>query len=245
MKWVRDTTGRFSKRPHYLPDEIDTECERIVREFLLGKYARVEYPISTDDLTILLERDVEDLDMYADFSDEDGQIEGVTEFRLGKKPRVKIAARLANTPNLENRLRTTLTHEYGHVKFHDLLYQVEVKPASLFEPPRSPQELGGQAHRCKRDSMLSLSERDWMEWQAGYVCGAMLIPVQPLVRCVQGVREKLGLPHSAISEAGPEGAALTDAVARDFQTSKNAAKVRLLQKRMLQPGAGQSLLLER
>src|ERR1700737_1363134 len=130
---VRDTTCCFPKRPRNLPEEIDAECERIVQEFLLWKYGRVEYPITPDDLTILLERDAEELDMYADFSDEEGQIEGVTEFRLGKRPRVKIAARLSNSPNLENRLRTTLTHEYGHLHFHNLLYQVESKPASLFE----------------------------------------------------------------------------------------------------------------
>src|ERR1700730_9789408 len=166
MKWVRDATGRFPKRPHYLPEELDAECEEIVRGFLLDRYGSVEYPIRTDDLTVLLERDAEDLDLYADLSKEEGQVEGVTDFRLGKKPRVKIAARLSNAPNLENRLRTTLTHEYGHVRFHDLLYQVESKPASLFDKLGDNAEPSGQAHRCKRDSMQSLSERDWMEWQA-------------------------------------------------------------------------------
>lgn len=34
MKWVRDKTGRFPQRPHYLPAEIDDECERQIRAFL-------------------------------------------------------------------------------------------------------------------------------------------------------------------------------------------------------------------
>jgi hypothetical protein len=54
MKWVRDATGRFPKRPHYLPEELDAECEKIVHDFLLNRYGRVEYPVRTDDLTVLL-----------------------------------------------------------------------------------------------------------------------------------------------------------------------------------------------
>lgn len=242
MKWVRDATGRFPKRPHYLPEELDAECERIVQDFLFDRYGRVEYPVRTDDLTVLLERDSEDLDLYADFSDEEGQIEGVTEFRIGRKPRVKIAARLSNSPNLENRLRTTLTHEYGHLRFHNLLYQVESKPASLFENLDDYQQPSGQAHRCKRDSMLSLSQRDWMEWQAGYICGAMLIPIQPLIRRVQKMREEFDLPHASIAESEPEGVALIETIADEFQTSKDAARVRLLQRKMLQTTAWESLL---
>ena len=37
MKWVKDKTGRFPQRPHYLPEEIDDECERVVRDFLSKK----------------------------------------------------------------------------------------------------------------------------------------------------------------------------------------------------------------
>jgi hypothetical protein len=70
----------------------------------------------------------------------------------------------------------------------------------------------------------------------------MLMPIQPLIRCVQTVREGLGLPHAAIAETGPEGAALIEMVAEEFQTSKDAARVRLLQKKMLQTGGWESLL---
>lgn len=188
LRWIPDPTGRFAKRPHYSPEQLDAECERIVSEFLQGRYGRVTFPISTDDLTVLLERDVEDFNPYADFSSEEGEIEGVTEFRMGGKPIVRVAAKLTNTSGLENRLRTTLTHEYGHVHFHDGLYQVESKPSSLFPDPSTSIAPTPQAHRCKRDSMLSLSDRDWMEWQAGYACGAMLIPFTRLVTHVQSFR---------------------------------------------------------
>lgn len=240
-KWVADPTGRFAKRPHYSPEQLDAECECIVSEFLHDRYGRVIFPISTDDLTVLLERDVEDFDAYADFSSEEGEVEGVTEFRRGRKPTVKIAAKLTSTPGLENRLRTTLTHEYGHVHFHNHLHQVEIKPASLFEDLPSASPLP-QAHRCKRDSMVSFTERDWMEWQAGYVCGAMLIPISHLVRSVQEFRRQRNLEHSAISEQSAAGAEIIGAISRAFQTSRDAARVRLLQSKFLTSGHGISLL---
>jgi hypothetical protein len=38
MKWVTDKTGRFAKRPRYLPEELDGECERIILEFLKERH---------------------------------------------------------------------------------------------------------------------------------------------------------------------------------------------------------------
>jgi hypothetical protein len=241
MEWFRDNTGRFQKRPHYSPEELDDLCEQIITEFLSKKYGHVAFPVSTNDLTILLERDAGNLDLYADLSDEEGEIEGVTEFRLGKKPVVRIAARLSITHNFENRLRTTLTHEYGHVRLHNMLYQVESKPASLFESPGSETQEAPQAHRCKRDSIISLSKRDWMEWQAGYVCGALLIPLNPLVECVKRFRAECGSKHAGISEQSQEGEDLITRVAKSFRTSRDAARVRLLQKSVLRSGAWESL----
>src|SRR5437773_1779928 len=41
MKWVTDTTGRFPRRPHYLPDELDAECEHIISSFLKDRHGRI------------------------------------------------------------------------------------------------------------------------------------------------------------------------------------------------------------
>ena len=242
LRWVADPTGRFAKRPHYSPEQLDAECERVVTDFLHQKYGSVAYPVSTDDLMVLLENSVEDLDLYADFSSEEGEIEGVTEFRMGRKPTVRIAARLTSTPRLENRLRTTLTHEYGHVHFHNVLHQIESKPLSLFEAQSAPLEASNKANRCKRDSMVSLSYRDWMEWQAGYVCGAMLIPYTQLIEKVQQFRKNKGLEHTALTEESAVGGELIRLIAGEFQTSRDAARVRLLQRKLLGNGANGSLL---
>jgi hypothetical protein len=57
VKYVPDRTGRFSQRPHYEPKELDRECENIIAGFLKERHGAAKYPVSTDDLTVLIERD--------------------------------------------------------------------------------------------------------------------------------------------------------------------------------------------
>jgi hypothetical protein len=116
-------TGRFAQWPHYLPEELDSECETVVSEFLLGRYGRLQYPISTDDLTVLIEMVVEDLDLYADLSEEDGEIEGVTDFFPGRRPKVRVSKRLRSC-------------------------STALRPVSMFGPTSSQ-----VSNKCKRDNM--------------------------------------------------------------------------------------------
>ena len=57
MRWVRDRSRRFERRPFYDQHELDDQCEELVAGFLNGKNGSVEYPISTDDLTVMIERE--------------------------------------------------------------------------------------------------------------------------------------------------------------------------------------------
>lgn len=222
MRYVRDMTGRFSQRPHYKPDELDRECETIITQFLRDKYGKVEFPVSTDDLTLLIERDTEDFDPYADLSIYGEDVEGVTEFRLGKKPSVKIAEALSNNERRENRLRTTLTHEYGHVRFHAYLWEIEPPGVDLLR--KSP---NANKQICKRDGILDASQTDWMEWQAGYACGALLMPASHVRRLVGEYQEANGL-FGTIGTNGAHGQALIKQVQTAFQVSADAARIRLL-----------------
>lgn len=232
MKWVKDKTGRFSQRPHYLPGEIDDECERVVREFLTKRYGKIEYPIKTDDLTVLIEQKA-DLDSYADLSAEPGEVEGVTEFTPRKRPVVKISAALA-AANMENRLRTTLTHEFGHVHFHQFMFDdPENQPASLF--PAQPQS---HTNKCHRDNMIAAPERDWMEWQAGYACGAILMPASALLDTVKRFREEKKIPYVNLTLASEHGQQVITLVTNVFHTSRDAARVRLVKRSILAEGGG-------
>jgi hypothetical protein len=239
MKWVWDKTNRFRMRPHYSTDELDTQCESVLFTYLQKKYGSIDFPVRTDDLLCLLERDTQSLDLHADFAKENGQLGGLTEFLRGRKPVVRIAAKLTETPGLEYRLRAMLAHAYGHVRFHDFLFQTEdASCLSLFEdfPYARP-----QINRCHQDSILPLNDGDWMEWQAGFVCGALLMPIGPLITHVRRFRHARDLDHAALSDHSLDGNALIREVAEKFQTSWEVARLRLLQERVLVSGDMRSL----
>lgn len=231
MIWVKDRTGRFPKRPHYERDELDVECERTVDHFLQGRHGSIKYPISTDDLTILLEQNVGNLDLYATDAELGEDVEGVTDFFSKKKPDVRINSRLIADARYENRLRTTLTHELGHVKLHAFMYTDLVVTPSLFDPPDMP-----QSNQCKRSNMLPMTETDWMEWQAGFACGAYLMPITALRRTVNEFTAESGISLLTISADSSEGRSLIARVALDYGVSKDAARVRLIQRSLLVPG---------
>lgn len=221
VKYVPDRTGRFSQRPHYEPKELDRECELIIVDFLQTKHGKVEFPVSTEDLTLLLERDTEDLDQFADLSKYGNDVEGVTEFKIGEKPSVKIASAIASDARRENRLRTTLTHEYCHVRFHAYLWELEPSRPTLWDAA----DKRGR-HNCRRHDMLESSQTDWMEWQAGYVCGALLMPITYLRKIVGSYQGEHGI-YGAIKEQSAHGRALVMRVVSAFQVSEEAATIRL------------------
>lgn len=230
MRYVRDTTGRFSQRPHYDPAELDIACEKIISDFLCGIYGEVLFPVSTDDLTKLIERDTDDFDLYADLTPFGDNVEGITEFRPGKKPLVKISQTLSENERRENRLRTTLTHEYGHVHFHSHLWESERRTGDVFS-----RQDGANKIVCKRDGILNAPQADWMEWQAGYVCGAILMPASQVRRVARECQEQHGF-SGVVGEKSPYGRVLIDALVNAFQVSEDASRVRLFKLNLLTVG---------
>jgi hypothetical protein len=224
MKWITDRTGRFARRPHYLPAELDDECEHLVTSFLKSRYGSVSYPITTDDLTVLIESLTESLDLYADLASEGGEIEGVTDFIPHRRPKVRISKGLTENERMSNRLRTTLTHELGHVHFHSFLFDVE-QSGDLFDS-----QAALRSNKCTRTTILSTVQTDWMEWQAGYACGAFLMPTTALAFTI---REFLRLRELSVARFGlmsAEGQDLIKAVCDAYEVSHDAARVRLQQR---------------
>jgi IrrE N-terminal-like domain len=218
VKYVRDTVHGFQERPHYEPAELDTMFEHAVTAFLKKKYGTADFPITTDDLTTLIEQDVSDLDQYADLTPYGVGVEGMTEFlRGGKKPVVRISETVHRH---ENRLRTTLTHEYSHVVLHAHLFALAERQLR-FAPNQKP-----NAIYCYRDSMLPLGKTDWMEWQAGYGSGAALMPKSHVTKLVAGLHERFGL-YGPVSADSNNGRRLISAMVESFRVSREAAEVRL------------------
>lgn len=227
MKYVRDNTGRIGMRPHFDPIELDRECEQLVCAFLKQKYGEIRFPIPTDALDVLIEQDAQDLDKYADLSAEGDDVEGVTEFVPGQKPLVKISARLSENPKLENRLRTTIAHEWGHVKFHAPLWFPDTATPDLFS-----QRPEATTIKCKRDSIYGASEYDWMEWQAAYVCGAVLMPhtrVKAIAKeYLESIRE-----NGPLDVKSQPAVDLIERIVKAFQVSADAARVRMIKLKIL------------
>lgn len=220
--WSIDKSGRFPQRLFLRAAEIDRDCERLVTAFLQERHSEVRFPLSTDDLTVLVEQHSSSLDQYADLSDEGDDVEGMTCFLPGQLPQILISAQLTEQANRQNRLRTTLAHELGHAFYHRAVFdQLFAAPPHMFEAARAePRTV------CKRDSMMGTSEFDWLEWQAGYFSGAILMPAQQVRRAVGDLLRDRGIHGAAVIGTAPAAEAERHTMA-SFQVSAEAAQVRL------------------
>ena len=219
MRWIHDRTRRFRQRPYYAEHELDEQCQEIVVGFLKAKYGSAAYPITTDDLTVMMERDVAELDLYANLAGEGRGVEGVTELRHRKKPSVRIARYLSESPARENRLRSTLAHEYAHVVFHGFLWALE-------DGGRKPGPVRSHYRRCRRSRVVASPQTDWMEWQAGYAGGALLMPIAPLAAIVRAALDEWGIAKQ-VRQGDRRHSELVESVSQAFAVSKAAANVRL------------------
>lgn len=239
VKMIPDNKGRFPRRPFYDARELDNECEQLIRDLLLTRKRKIEYPVSTEDLTVLIEMHDAELDSYADLSSYGADVEGVTEFFPAREPKVSISKRISADDRRENRFRTTLTHEFGHVKFHGHLWAEKFATGDMLEH-------GINANKAisKRDNILDAPQSDWMEWQAGYISGALLMPVTPIRRLVSdycGPREL----HGDIHVSSEHAIRLIQMVMEQFAVSEEAARIRLLKLSLITSTHGQPSLFGR
>jgi hypothetical protein len=223
LKRIPDPTGRFAERFYYENYELDDIAERLISEFLIKQHGKLVFPVPTDDLIKLIERDAADLDSYANLADEGKGVQGVTNFFPGKKPKVRIEAVLWEE-RTGHRLRTTLSHEYGHVHLHTPLFDAKGAQNSLDLFPSCC-----EAQKCHRDTLLPVQQGgDWLEWQAGYISGAILIPATHVCELINQIARTTGNYDSAVCGT-PYANALINTVKDTYDVSKDAARVRLIQ----------------
>src|SRR5713226_6275857 len=79
---------------------------------------------------------------------------------------------------------------------------------------------------CHRDTIVAAPENDWMEWQAGYICGALLMPRSNVIALASRVAESYGGAAPVVLET-LAGRDLIAQVRKHFQVSEQAAQVRL------------------
>jgi hypothetical protein len=213
VKLIRDRTGRFRERPYYELWELEERSETVIT-FLRERYGFERIPVPTEAFTVLIERDAEDLDLSANLSDREHDVFGVTYFLRGKKPHVQILRELWEQSWRVNRLRTTLAHEYSHVILHTWLYD-------RLEAPMGPQT-------CYWRTMLPSAGVDWMEWQAGYLSGALLMPESFIRRAAEAYFRSREISRT-VARDSREAAELTQRTSLIFEVSPEAAAVRLSQ----------------
>jgi Zn-dependent peptidase ImmA (M78 family) len=212
MKLLRDPLGRPIPHIYFKTQDLDERCERKIVAFMNRHCGGFRLPIPTDDLIRLIEMEADDLDMYADLPEEQ---DGHTDFYADRKPRVMIAKRLSD-PRYENRLRMTLGHEYGHVWFYAPLWR-----KSGSDHPAEPR------WTCHRDRIVDAPQNDWIEFQAAYIGGALLMPCYSVKLWAGeiGMREAKQPPVPVDSDLGR---AMIERLIRRCRVSEQASRVRLL-----------------
>jgi len=230
VRLLRDATGRFPERPYYECAELNELCEHIVESFLTRKYGSPAYPIKTDDLELLLEHEDVVLDPYSDLNQYGADTEGASVFAPDAPTRVYVSRALSQDSRRENRYRSTLAHEFGHVRLHGPLFRA-VRTGDLFEAPDV-----SRAATCKRQRIERAPASDWLEWQAGFASGALLMPHSAVRQQAAMLLQTTPSPESAGAQA------LIEHVAQTFHVSRSAAHVRLQQLALIQPAKTPTLL---
>ena len=227
MSSYRDPLGRPIRWLYLKTEVLDRRCEGIMREFMNRRSGGYRLPIPTDELIRLLEERADKVDTYADLPD---GIQGQTLLFYDRRPIVRIAESIYRTRS-DHRVRTTATHEFGHVWLHAPLW----REAGARLAPGMGQGSDGAVWNCHRDKIVNAAKTDWVEWQAGWVSGAILMPASSLREWAGEYSARFGTnPPFAVNS--PATSALINRVAEECDVSILAAQVRLSKLRLIVEG---------
>lgn len=173
------------------------------------------------------------LDQYAEL---EPTVLGVTEFRPGERPLVRINKDLTDSalddpdsPDfLLGRWRATLAHEGSHIILHGCLFQINPQQGSLFDDPEEPeQEPVNRLQRClKRDVTFRGNGSDWREVQANMGMAALLMPKPVFLAAFRQELDQASWSQRKIERNSHEAQALVAKLAAFFQVSRQAAVIR-------------------
>jgi hypothetical protein len=217
-----------SKRLWFEPSEIEE-----IMEFELEKAQLMPTPSDPSvDIESFLERHLKvQCDQYAPLPPE---ILGLTQFRTGQTPWVRINRDLTQTalddedrPDwVLGRWRATVAHESSHVILHARLFTSDPNQGTLFAVDNdTPEE--HSLHRCLKSNVLFRGQvSDWREVQANMGMAALLMPRRVFAAALLEAIERAGF-QSEITPDSPECRTLVRAMADRFQVSRQAAAIRM------------------
>jgi len=214
-EWITDKTGKFRLRPKYPAQELEKLCCETIWALQLKRHGDKQRVVTPDDLTVLLEDLGAELDLEASFSSEEGWVQGMTEFRPGKSPIVRIRKSLSEMPGYAHRFKSTLAHEAGHILTQKEAYDRE---DNLIVKE------GGRSTYWLLNDRKNACTPNWEEWQADSCMGALLMPLLHIESLIGPPKESCAARPFVRSNRGQQ---LITQVSAEFGTSVDAACVRL------------------
>jgi hypothetical protein len=214
MKLLRDPLGRPIERLYFKTEVLDELCERKIAEFMDRLCGGFRLPIPTSGMIRMIAAEADELELHTDLAE---GLDGYTDYFADRKPKVKISERLSSA-RYENRFRSTLGHEYGRVWFHAPLWRKSKEDPTR---PATP------CWTCHRDTIGIAPEKDWMEWQADHIGGALLMPRSHVLEWAAEIAMREGRNPPLVVDSDL-GRAVIERLKRRCQVSEQAARVRLL-----------------
>jgi hypothetical protein len=202
------TLTELMGKPEFVPlKRIEREAQRLILDHLRKRREESDlFPVTAEDLVAL----------YDDISHLGAGVEGVTFFSVGVRPTVQISPELSQATN-QNRYKSTLAHELGHVVLHDPMFQLR-RADGLFGSLQ-------QAFSVSfRDGAVSDSQADLYESQAWHFCRCLLMPPSEVF---QLVTKALGDELSEIWRESELGQQIISSSARTFGVSEALARIHL------------------
>lgn len=224
MWWGRDFTGRFPRRPFYKREEIEVRAAEALQKCAEAASISIEHPLTDEILEILADYMTERFDISSDTTTYGVDVDGFTVFARHGKPSVVLNRDLA-APSWRLRRRFTIAHELGHVVLHQPLYERDERQLDLLVRKESV-----PVYCAKKDIERSI---DWCEWQAGYFAGALLIPGRELNSFLTERAEFV----EPLTDGTTDADRLIARVSGEFDVSRDAARVRMLQVGTIKPVA--------
>lgn len=215
MKYTKDPTRKFPRRPYYEMGEIDGITERLLQD--AGR------PRIGSSPAIDVDRVMMKLDLEPEFGKLEKGVMGVTFFSADGGIRIVISDDLEAAARQnrisELRLRTTQAHELGHVVLHKELY-VNNTPSMFEEAVPDPM-------LCREEGLgTGTYSGDWWEFQANVAMAAFLMPRTDFVQHSGAWAAANGVASPAVARDGRHHAEYIAHMADLFHVSRQAAKIR-------------------
>lgn len=244
MKIIKDKTGHFSRGLWYEEGEIEGIAERHRQDCLrlanepdspaldVDKFVEIYLPRALNTEIIL--------DPYADLQSVEGpDVLGVTCFDPDCL-KIEIDRRVteeAERSDQWGRYNATATHEAGHCILHPMIFQCDPNQQVLFRPNTL------NKISCLKRTIEGRYSGEWWEYQANQMMANLLMPKKlflahfEMERNAYGIRDNRELVNDDhLSDA------VVGYLARAFQVSKQAVKIRLAKLGQIPNPAQQDLL---